>query len=483
MDENLETVEIIPSQRGNDKIKVYGYLLVKERVLKNTYYWCCEKRKSDKCKGRAITIFYDGSHYLQKHSKHIHAPQASSGNVAKAIACIKQQALETRDQPMQIIQSNIINVSEETASNLPSQNALRMKIKRIRRTEIPPQPKTLDEINVPVALCYTLSGSLFLIKDAKINQERILLFTTTTNIQHLSQATFWIMDGTFKTVPTVFYQLYTIHAPVGAEDNSRILPLVYALMTNKSEELYRQLFQYLIDFAEENDIELKPCTILTDFEQAAINASHREFPNIRNKGCFFHLGQNGWRKIQEFGLTTQYGDDEHLNLMIRHLFALAFLPPVEIPDAFDILKTEIPSVANDVVQWFDENYIHGKIRRRLRTGHVSHIPPIFPPQLWSVYDSIELGIPRTQNNVEAWHRRWGTLVSKSHVGVYTIIQEFQKEQQWVEVQIENVLRGQQRPKQKKSIIDREKRIMTIFNDKENRTVMDFLRGIAHNISL
>src|SRR2546430_10504876 len=181
MDENLETVEIIPSQRGNDKIKVYGYLLVKERVLKNTYYWCCEKRKSDKCKGRAITIFYDGSHYLQKHSKHIHAPQASSGNVAKAIACIKQQALETRDQPMQIIQSNIINVSEETASNLPSQNALRMKIKRIRRTEIPPQPKTLDEINVPVALCYTLSGSLFLIKDAKINQERILLFTTTTD--------------------------------------------------------------------------------------------------------------------------------------------------------------------------------------------------------------------------------------------------------------------------------------------------------------
>ena len=94
-----------------------------------------------------------------------------------------------------------------------------------------------------------------------------------------------------------------------------------------------------------------------------------------------------------------------------------------------------------------------------------------------------MGIPRTQNNVEAWHRRWGTLVSKSHVGVYTIIQEFQKEQQWVEVQIENVLRGQQRSKQKKSIIDREKRIMTIFNDKENRTVMDFLRGIAHNISL
>lgn len=483
MDENCEIVEIVPSQKGNDKIKVHGFLMTKERTLKNTYYWCCEKKKSEKCKGYAITILNDGSHYLQKFSNHTHAPQASSGNIAKTIADIKQQALATRDQPIQIIQNNIINISEETASNMPSRNALRMKIKRIRRTVIPSQPKTLDEINVPISLCYTLIGDLFLIKDIRINQERILLFTTKTNIQYLSQAKFWIMDGTFKTVPTVFYQLYTIHAPIGTEDNSRILPLVYALMTNKSEELYKRFFQDLINFAEDNDIELKPSTIITDFEKAAINASHNEFPETRNKGCFFHLGQNGWRKIQEFGLVTQYSTDEHLNIMIRHLFALAFLPSDEIPAAFDILKPEIPSVANNVIQWFDDNYVHGKIRRRFRTGNVVHIPPLFPPQLWSVYDSIELGIPRTQNKIEAWHRRWGTLVGKAHVGVYTIIQEFQKEQQQVEIQIENIIRGEQRPKQKKAKIDRENRIMTILNDKENRSVMDFLRGIAHNISL
>jgi len=51
------------------------------------------------------------------------------------------------------------------------------------------------------------------------------------------------MDDTFKTILTVFYQLYTIHALIGAEDNSKIFPLVYALMINKSEELYKQLFQ------------------------------------------------------------------------------------------------------------------------------------------------------------------------------------------------------------------------------------------------
>ncbi|KAF0717639.1 Uncharacterized protein FWK35_00033597, partial [Aphis craccivora] len=45
------------------------------------------------------------------------------------------------------------------------------------------------------------------------------------------------------------------------------------------------------------------------------------------------------------------------------------------------------------------------------------------------------GIPRTQNIVEAWHRRWSTLVGKPHVGVYTMIEELQKEQQRVDLEI------------------------------------------------
>src|SRR6202012_3906400 len=106
-----------------------------------------------------------------------------------------------------------------------------------------------------------------------------------------------------------------IHAPIGSEDaNSRILPLVYVLMTGKAEVIYRRMFQDLNEFAEEHDIELRPSTIITDFEKASINASHHEFPGVNNKGCFFHLSQSGWRKIQESGLASQYGTDEHLSL-------------------------------------------------------------------------------------------------------------------------------------------------------------------------
>ena len=249
------------------------------------------------------------------------------------------------------------------------------------------------------------------------------------------------MDGTFKTVPTVFRQLYTIHAPVGGE-NSRILPLVYSLVTSKSEEIYKSLFEELIDFAAENDLTLQLSIILTDFELASINASHHIFPNVENKGCFFHLGQSGWRKIQSCRLATRYGNNEEFSLMLRHLFALAFLPPQEIPEAFDILKLEMPPEANEVVQWFEDNYVHGRIHRHLQNETVIRSASLFSSQLWSVYNSNEIEIPKTQNNVKAWHRRWEILVGQSHVGVYRMIEELQKEQQSVDLQVKSIICGE-----------------------------------------
>ena len=59
----------------------------------------------------------------------------------------------------------------------------------------------------------------------------------------------------------------------------------------------------------------------------------------------------------------------------------------------------------------------------------------------------------------------------------------QKEQQQSEIQIENINRGAPRPLQRNQYFNRENRILTIFNDRDNHNLMDFLRGIAHNIAL
>ena len=40
-----EICEKIPSQKGKDKINARGYLMVKDKNRKESYYWCCEFRK------------------------------------------------------------------------------------------------------------------------------------------------------------------------------------------------------------------------------------------------------------------------------------------------------------------------------------------------------------------------------------------------------------------------------------------------------
>ena len=92
-------------------------------------------------------------------------------------------------------------------------------------------------------------------------------------------------------------------------------------------------------------------------------------------------------------------------------------------------------------------------------------------------------IPRTQNIVEAWHRRWPTLVGKAHIGVYAMIEKFKKEQQRVDLKIENINRGEPQSIQKRQIIDSEKIIMTVYKDRTNRSILDFLRSLAHCISM
>ncbi|CAG8729045.1 7181_t:CDS:1, partial [Cetraspora pellucida] len=81
--------------------------------------------------------------------------------------------------------------------------------------EMPLQPQTLNEVDVLNSLYLTLNGYLFLIEDLELNNNnRILVFITKTNMQCLSQAPYWVIDNIFKTVSTVFWKIYTIHAPV-----------------------------------------------------------------------------------------------------------------------------------------------------------------------------------------------------------------------------------------------------------------------------
>lgn len=217
---NNTVCEIVSSNRGKDKISVHGFIMCKNKNHNNSYYWHCEKRDALGCKGRAVTTFVGRQHCLKKFTDHNHAAEASRVNVIRTVNTLKERGMETNETPAQIIQTTTASISRETHPYLPSRDALRQTIKRIRSSDLPAEPRSLDELVVPEDLRKTLGGSDFLVRDIVLEEDRILLFTTIENVQYLDQSTIWIMDGTFKTVPSIFKQLYTIHGRVGRDENS-----------------------------------------------------------------------------------------------------------------------------------------------------------------------------------------------------------------------------------------------------------------------
>ncbi|XP_059175689.1 uncharacterized protein LOC131955549 [Physella acuta] len=432
--------KVIESQKGKQMLVVDGFVLTKNRQRGDLFYWECSQRQhlaaretaDTLCKARASTIFLNGSHTLRKCSAHNHAPQASDVVVREKLTQLKTIAAISQELPTQMVEASTSDMSMVTRVDMPSKQALTKRIKRTQNKNHPVEPHTLEDVAIPDDLRLTQSGALFLLKESSINNDKLLIFSTESNIQKLGEAMYWIMDGTFKTAPNIFLQIYSIHAPVGYE-NCRVLPLVYILMSRKTEAMYTRAFQDLADIAEKMHIHLSPRFIVTDFEKAAINACI-EFPTATSKGCFFHFSQNIWRKLQALGLALLYGQDPQFCLLMRQIAALAFLPSAEIPEAFNELKNIFPPNTAELVKWFDETYVCGRVR--LLNAREVRVPPLFPPEFWSVHDNHVHGIPRTQNTVEGWHRRWQVIVGKDHPGVFCLLNKLKQEQGRVEVEIE-----------------------------------------------
>lgn len=84
--------------------------------------------------------------------------------------------------------------------------------------------------------------------------------------------------------------------------------------------------QALVDIAGRHGLPLSPGFIITDFELAAINALRRVFQASVLHGCFFHLSQNVFRRVQKTGIQTLYVNDATFASSVRQLCALSFLP-------------------------------------------------------------------------------------------------------------------------------------------------------------
>ncbi|KAL0895896.1 hypothetical protein ABMA27_011914 [Loxostege sticticalis] len=484
----MTDLRIESSKKGKSVIICDGYEFCLNRRIESKHYWRCVKNVHKQCHSTLITEEVSGEHSIIKEmTEHSHSPNAAANDSLILRNNLKRSATTSFDSPTKLILNCMESMPSTSACSLPNKNALRQVVYRARKKDFPTEPASLDEIDVP-AEYRMVEKEIFLARDVKYgNDNRLLLFCTKGNLKVLFNSQIWILDGTFKTCPDIFTQLYSIHALVGLDEGSKkIVPVVYCLLTDKAEESYMVLFRELLSYAAEFQYDLKPQHIITDFEISMINVIRIKFPDANHSGCFFHLAQNVWRHIQKSGLASRYGNDSTFSLKLRHIVALAYLPADEIPDAFIRLKAEVlPNEADPITDWFEQYYVLGKLKSHTKGVklHFTRSAPLFPPQLWSIHNLNEMALPRTQNSVEAWHRRWNSLLNNNRHGVYATIRTLRKEQMVTNHAIEKAQAAVERTPPRKKGKRMAASTLQIVQNRHNMDVVTFLRSIANHIEL
>ena len=117
----------------------------------------------------------------------------------------------------------------------------------------------------------------------------------------------------------------------------------------------------------------------------------------------------------------------------------------------------------------------------LRSDYITDVPGDI--ELWNVYDSALQELPKTNNSVEGWHRSFSHLLGACHPTIWKFIDSLKKEQSLNEMKLEQFVSGQHRAPGRKRYKDSAKRIQAIAEDYSNRSKLDYLRGIAHNLNL
>ncbi|CAF1477028.1 unnamed protein product [Adineta ricciae] len=339
------------------------------------------------------------------------------------------------DKIAEVGYSNMI-VQEQMADSipkLPNIKTLKNTLSKQRRKVRPPLPKRLEHLphTIPIQYTMTKRGDTFLFYDGQLGTKRGLVFASENDLSYLIKQKHWYCDGTFYTSPSIFYQIYSIHA----YDEGLSSPCVFALLADKLETTYQAFFIMLFNTMNKFRSQIQLETVTIDFELAVKNTFAKNFPTVQVKGCLFHYGQALFRKFTNLELRTAFQNDDRLRVWFRSFAAIALLPENEFDDAVQALSSNTPDTY--------ENEIHSFLQYHESTyGKNSN----FPPSMYNHYRNLN---PRTINHLEGQHNRWKKRSLKPHDDIYRCIDMIKNEQVVANDQRERCDAGEAPPKRKK----------------------------------
>src|ERR1051325_1749094 len=346
------------SSKGKQTLiyKNYEYVKDVENVC-GTVAWRCRFYQSAKCKARVTTG--GGRVVSNREPEHNHSGNIATSLARKAVGEMKEKMCELSATPGSSQAAVMTDLDDHVLMALPKRTTVSQALRR-HKVKIGSASSGIILPPIPVDLTFAMPDlfSDIVQFDSGPGDNRIIIISCPELLDGLARSSSWLADGTFKVTPTLFFQLYSIHFDFG---NGVCPAAVFCLLTNKTAETYERLLtelKKLIPLAA-------PQSILVDFEKAAINSFSTAFPSASVRGCYFHLCQSVVRKVNEVGIKSEYETSNEVRGFIRCLPALAFVPPEDVVESFELLVETMPQQVDrldEIVTYFEHTYIRGRRR-------------------------------------------------------------------------------------------------------------------------
>lgn len=407
---NNSEIKVIESKRGGKIILYdgYGYNIHKKSQV--NIYWRCRKRS---CKGFLITTH---ENIIERSIEHNHDRNYDENEALYLAWRIKNRSIETRERPREIIDAELNLTTAAISQILPSYNNMIDGITRLRRSG-----RILEnDHEIPDNIRYTYSGELFVKhceKEDGANSATFILFSTETHLDYLKISKNWYCDGTFRTCPSQYRQIYTIMGDIKGYN----FPLVYFIMKEKSKAVYLKVLQKLKDLTNN----YTPDNITIDFEMAAFLAIKEIYPQTQIMGCFFHFTQILYRKIQNNGQMNEYKRNPFFREAFKMVIALSTVPLSALEEESKKLESLI--LRNNNLNSFVNFWLFFK-QNYLKNLNNPQLTSIFSVEFWSIRKRLILSIPRTTNALEGFHRALNANIISNNPTLYEIGMEFKKQQ-------------------------------------------------------
>lgn len=151
---------------------------------------------------------------------HSHAPDPRGKKTAAILNALKEKAKTERVSARELVIEACGSADEPTVAALPKMVNLRRTAARIQNHDnVNVNPKTLNELIFCDDVVTTSRKKNFLLYDSAAHgddddpqsKKRLVIFGTQENLDILKLCETIAMDGTFKIVPPLFKQLFTMH--------------------------------------------------------------------------------------------------------------------------------------------------------------------------------------------------------------------------------------------------------------------------------